>query len=595
MKTKIILAYPIILSVLLFLSTNVVSARPVSPAKLYSMSGNSIVGTTGFLSNCIVTDNLLLTKNKTEYSENVEDGTTSQENSFYYSPWNSDVESIIESKLGDLIDSNPSAKILVINIGLSDRDILGYNEYSRIKSIEDIGIDPIDLNLRNRANDLNNERVNNWGKWRVSKIAILLKDVVAFAKTKRPDMKVFALGNADYYIRQDSHALREASDWVKWLKDGIVDGVLVKGHWTGRYNDAQVLSKLYKQLFPGGSSPKYKVIPISGGKNFVQDSTYARDWAFLQAYLPDIDTLVCEVRDEADEKAIKDFQRGNVLLSTIDPPQVGALMPTVLLYQENHGVFSFSSELPAHSLALLLVPRVDQLSSSSRKAIADIGVQLAKKNIELRYVEQGVGRGDSGEWRLNDTNYDLLAHFPTELTLIQTDTAGFIRSMETVKEENLIKLSSLEGIEPLVKVGQKAPDFALPDMNGIVRHLSDLRGKKNLLLTFFPKCFTGGCSNHLSSLRDRKSDFDAASTDIWAVSVDSGDVQIAFSKQWKFNFPLIPDSGRNLCLLFGAAQNTEQLAERMSVFIDKDGIIKWIDKDVHVTTHGADVLARIDQ
>jgi peroxiredoxin len=149
--------------------------------------------------------------------------------------------------------------------------------------------------------------------------------------------------------------------------------------------------------------------------------------------------------------------------------------------------------------------------------------------------------------------------------------------------------------KPSVEAGQPAPDFKVEDANGNTLRLSDFRGKKNVLLTFFPKCFTGGCANHLSSLRDRQADFDATDTQIIAVSVDpaAGEKgQLAFAKQWQLTFPLIPDTDRRLSMLYGATRNKHQLAARMSVFIDKEGTVRFVDTDVHVATHGADVSAK---
>lgn len=148
---------------------------------------------------------------------------------------------------------------------------------------------------------------------------------------------------------------------------------------------------------------------------------------------------------------------------------------------------------------------------------------------------------------------------------------------------------------PTVKVGQAAPDFTATDMNGKTWPLSKLKGK-NVLLTFFPRCFTGGCANHLSSLRDHQGEFDAAQTQMLAVSADPAEGekgQLAFTKQWGFTFPLIPDTSRQLSKLYGAVQNDDELAARMSVLLDKNGVVRWIDTDVHVQTHGADVLAKI--
>lgn len=150
---------------------------------------------------------------------------------------------------------------------------------------------------------------------------------------------------------------------------------------------------------------------------------------------------------------------------------------------------------------------------------------------------------------------------------------------------------------PPFKVGDVAPDFTATDASGKTWTLSQLKGK-NVLLTFFPKCFTGGCANHLSSLRDHQKEFDAANTQILAVSVDpaQGDKgQLAFTRQWGFTFPLIPDTSRALGKEFGAIQNDDELAARMSFLLDRTGVVRWIDTDVHVQTHGADVLSKINE
>lgn len=152
--------------------------------------------------------------------------------------------------------------------------------------------------------------------------------------------------------------------------------------------------------------------------------------------------------------------------------------------------------------------------------------------------------------------------------------------------------------KPTVVVGQQAPDFSVVDQNGREWKLSDLRGKRNVLLTFFPKCFTGGCANHLSSIRDQQAAFDSANTQVLAASVDSADGpkgQKAFAQQWKFQFPLIPDTQRKLGRLYGAVQNDNEREARMSILIDKRGVVRWVDTDVHVKMHGADVLAKIKE
>ena len=100
----------------------------------------------------------------------------------------------------------------------------------------------------------------------------------------------------------------------------------------------------------------------------------------------------------------------------------------------------------------------------------------------------------------------------------------------------------------------------------------------------------------MSSLRDNFSRFVVAQTEIWAVSVDPGDGetgQKAFANSLGLPFALLPDENRNICLLYGAVQTPDQLAARQSVLIDKDGIVRWIDRNVQAATHGEDVLQKM--
>jgi peroxiredoxin len=85
-------------------------------------------------------------------------------------------------------------------------------------------------------------------------------------------------------------------------------------------------------------------------------------------------------------------------------------------------------------------------------------------------------------------------------------------------------------------------------------------------------------------------------TQILAVSVDpaQGEAgQLAFAEQWGLTFPLIPDSARKLSMQYGAAQSATDLAGRQSVLIDKFGIVRLIDLDVNVESHGTDMVDRM--
>lgn len=146
-----------------------------------------------------------------------------------------------------------------------------------------------------------------------------------------------------------------------------------------------------------------------------------------------------------------------------------------------------------------------------------------------------------------------------------------------------------------VVLNAPAPKFSGVDADGKTIASTDFIGKSNLLLTFFPHCFTGACESHLSSLRDAYPALANTGTRVVAVSTDDAAQVKAFATQLGLPFPVISDTSRQIALAFGAAQNVTEAPSRISILIDKTGIVRWIDTDVNVKTHGADVLNKIGE
>jgi peroxiredoxin Q/BCP len=144
-----------------------------------------------------------------------------------------------------------------------------------------------------------------------------------------------------------------------------------------------------------------------------------------------------------------------------------------------------------------------------------------------------------------------------------------------------------------LNLGQTAPVWNGSDANEKSLSSRDFAGRSHLLLTFFPRCFTGGCASHLASLRDAMPALKQEGVEVVAVSVDEAEQARAFARELKLPFPLLTDSSRNVALSFGAVQNAQEVPSRLSVLIDKRGVVRWIDTDVQVQTHGADVLTKI--
>jgi len=94
---------------------------------------------------------------------------------------------------------------------------------------------------------------------------------------------------------------------------------------------------------------------------------------------------------------------------------------------------------------------------------------------------------------------------------------------------------------PKLKVGDQAPAFSLPSSTGQTIRLSDFAEKKKVVLAFFPKAFTGGCSKEMAGLRDHQTQFDESRAQVLGISLDRLDVQTKFAESLKLSFPLLSD------------------------------------------------------
>ena len=136
-----------------------------------------------------------------------------------------------------------------------------------------------------------------------------------------------------------------------------------------------------------------------------------------------------------------------------------------------------------------------------------------------------------------------------------------------------------------LKVGDKAPDFKLKSHLMEDISLSDFKGKKNVVLLFFPLVYSGGCDKELCTTRDSMKDYEELNAQVLAVSVDSSFAQKLWNERHNFNFPLLSDFNKEVCQLYGAFFDVflpgkfdyKGVAKRASFVIDKNGIIQFIE------------------
>ena len=142
--------------------------------------------------------------------------------------------------------------------------------------------------------------------------------------------------------------------------------------------------------------------------------------------------------------------------------------------------------------------------------------------------------------------------------------------------------------------GTKAPLFTLADQNGNNVNLSDFRGQK-VVLYFYPKDNTPGCTKEACSIRDNMPDFSRLNVKILGVSRDSGESHRKFIEKQNLNFTLLSDPEHKVMKEYGAwGEKTLYGKKSMGVIrstfvINEDGVIEKVYKKVNTATHGEDL------
>ena len=146
----------------------------------------------------------------------------------------------------------------------------------------------------------------------------------------------------------------------------------------------------------------------------------------------------------------------------------------------------------------------------------------------------------------------------------------------------------------MLKVGDQAPDFTLKASDGKTYSLADYRGKKAVVVAWFPKAFTQGCTLECKSLAangDRLRKYDVA---YFMASVDAIDDNTRFAESERADFPLLSDGDKSVAARYGVL-HSRGMANRWTFYIDKSGRIAYIDRAVNPETSAEDILFRLGQ
>ncbi|HLH74626.1 MAG TPA: peroxiredoxin [Chloroflexota bacterium] len=127
-----------------------------------------------------------------------------------------------------------------------------------------------------------------------------------------------------------------------------------------------------------------------------------------------------------------------------------------------------------------------------------------------------------------------------------------------------------------VQVGSRAPDFTLPDPSGRPVRLSDYVGKSAVVLYFYPKDYTLGCTREACAFRDRYESFKAAGAEVIGISSDPPGSHERFASQYQLPFLLLSDVDGEVSKLYGVRKVFGLLRGRVTFVIDREGIVRQI-------------------
>ena len=150
-----------------------------------------------------------------------------------------------------------------------------------------------------------------------------------------------------------------------------------------------------------------------------------------------------------------------------------------------------------------------------------------------------------------------------------------------------------------VNVGDKAPDFELVKPDGSLFRLKDQLKEKNVVLYFYPKDNTPGCTKQACAFRDASAELKQLGATVVGISADPVNSHAKFRDKYRLNFPLLADVGHAVSEQFGAFREKNMYGkktmgiQRSTFLVDADGVITKVWRRVQVDGHDAQVIAAL--
>ncbi|MBB3060668.1 peroxiredoxin [Microbulbifer rhizosphaerae] len=146
-----------------------------------------------------------------------------------------------------------------------------------------------------------------------------------------------------------------------------------------------------------------------------------------------------------------------------------------------------------------------------------------------------------------------------------------------------------------LEVGDPAPDFSLQGSNGKTYSLADFKGKQAVVIAWFPKAFTRGCTIECKSLAENGHLIRQYDTTYFMASTDKVETNTKFAEKQEADFPLLSDPDGAVAKAYGVLVPAVKVARRVTIYIGMDGNILKIDEDIKPATSAEDIARTLGE
>ncbi len=158
-----------------------------------------------------------------------------------------------------------------------------------------------------------------------------------------------------------------------------------------------------------------------------------------------------------------------------------------------------------------------------------------------------------------------------------------------------LSMFSSVAIAELPKVGDMAPAFEMQGSDGKTYSAKDFAGKQAVIVAWFPKAFTGGCTKECKSLKEQGNLLKKFDVAYFTASTDTVEKNNEFAKSLELDYPILCDPKGKNAGLFGVLKSTGNVADRVSFIIGKDGKILAVDTKDNTDNHGKDLADQLEK